>query len=63
MMMFFDYSLTFWVGSLFIENGIYNANMGRDYEFSDVIVVFLSILITSFRLGGATDSIKYFEEA
>ncbi|KAL4473708.1 hypothetical protein ABPG74_022572 [Tetrahymena malaccensis] len=63
MMLFFDFSLTFWVGSLFIENQITNQNMQRDYLFSDIIVVFLSIVLTSFRLGGATDSVNYFQEA
>ncbi|EAR92380.2 ABC transporter family protein (macronuclear) [Tetrahymena thermophila SB210] len=63
MMLFFDFSLTFWVGSIFIEKGITNQNMQRDYLFSDIIVVFLSIVLTSFRLGGATDSVNYFQEA
>ncbi|KAL4504019.1 hypothetical protein ABPG72_022649 [Tetrahymena utriculariae] len=63
MMLFFDFSLTFWVGSLFIENQVTNQNMQRDYLFSDIIVVFLSIVLTSFRLGGASDSVNYFLEA
>ncbi|KAL4466977.1 hypothetical protein ABPG74_010574 [Tetrahymena malaccensis] len=63
MLLFFDYSLTFWVGSLLIENQIYNENTKREYIFSDVLVVFLSILITSFRLGVATDSVNYFQDA
>lgn len=51
MMFFFDFALTFWAGSKFIEDEVYNHNMGRNYEFSDVITAFLAIMMSSFELG------------
>lgn len=51
MMFFMDFGITFWVGSRFIENKVYNDNMGRAYEFSDIITSFLAIMMSSFELG------------
>lgn len=63
MMFFFDFALTFWAGSKFIEDEVYNHNMARDYIFSDVIIAFLAIMVSSFELGQTMNSIKAFAQA
>ncbi|EAS04625.2 ABC transporter family protein (macronuclear) [Tetrahymena thermophila SB210] len=63
MMFFFDFALTFWVGSKFIEDEVYNHNQGRSYNFSDVLTAFLAIMMSSFELGQAMNSIKAFTQA
>ncbi|KAL4503074.1 hypothetical protein ABPG72_014303 [Tetrahymena utriculariae] len=63
MMFFFDFALTFWVGSKLIEDEVYNHNQGRSYNFSDVLTAFLAIMMSSFELGQAMNSIKAFTQA
>lgn len=63
MVYFLNYSLPFWVGSIFIEKGVFNESMGRPYEASDIIIVFLCMLLAGMKLSVAMNSFKIFFEA
>ena len=62
MITFFSYALTFWFGSYLIANGITNSITGQPWKGSEVVVVFLSVLMGTFGLGQIGPSISAFAE-
>ena len=63
MVFFFDFAVTFWSGSQFINDHVTNHAKGRNYMFADVITPFLAMMMSSFELGHAVNSIKAFNLA
>ncbi|KAL4455398.1 hypothetical protein ABPG74_012550 [Tetrahymena malaccensis] len=63
MFYFLNYTLPFWVGSIFVEREVFNDNMGRPYDASDINAIFACILIGGIRLNMAINSYKIFYEA
>jgi len=45
MVFFFDFAVTFWSGSQFINDQVTNHTKGRNYMFADVITPFLDIFL------------------
>lgn len=50
---FCDYALNFYFGSILIEESYENVLYDRNYTAGDVLVIFFSIMIGSFSLGQA----------
>ncbi|KAL4491485.1 hypothetical protein ABPG72_008141 [Tetrahymena utriculariae] len=61
LLMFLDYALSFWYGSVLVGDSIYNSTYDRDYTQGDVFVIFFAIIIGGFSLGQCTPCIKKFQ--
>jgi ATP-binding cassette subfamily B (MDR/TAP) protein 1 len=57
------YSYAFYVGSHFVEGGVYNGGRGRPYTFGDVISCFFGILFGLFSFANASNHMKGIVEA
>jgi ATP-binding cassette subfamily B (MDR/TAP) protein 1 len=57
------YSYAFYVGSHFVEAGVYNSGRGRPYTFGDVISCFFGILFGLFSFANVSNHMKGLVEA
>lgn len=55
-----DYALSFWYGSVAIEDNYKNQIAGRIYSIGDVMTIFFSIMIGGFSIGQAAPCLKNF---
>lgn len=56
--MFASYAYTFFMGSIWIEKGIYNSAFDRDYKAGDILGCFFGIVFGAFSIGIASQNIK-----
>jgi hypothetical protein len=57
------YSYAFYVGSHFVEAGVWNSGRNRPYTFGDIISCFFGILFGLFSLAAVSNHMKAIVEA
>ena len=61
--MYFGYSYAFFLGSIWVDAGIYNHAMGRPYSGGDIISIFFGVLLGLFAIGGLAPNIQALTKA
>lgn len=60
LLMFADYALCFWYGSVLVEDQTYNHKQDRAYTAGDVVTIFNSIMMGGFGIGQIFPCLKSF---
>jgi ATP-binding cassette, subfamily B (MDR/TAP), member 1 len=60
--MFLDYAIAFYYGSVTLEKGYENRTYDRLYTVGDVIVILFAIMIGGFSMGQAAPCLENFEK-
>lgn len=55
---FFTYAYSFYMGSIWIENKIYNQTFKREYRSGEILSCFFGVVFGMFCIGFATPNIK-----
>ena len=55
---FISYGLNYWIGSVLVDRQVYNGNEKRDYNVSDVVTIFFSVITGAFAIGNTSPASK-----
>lgn len=58
MCIFICYGLDYWLGSVLVDRQVYNGNQKRDYDVTDVVTIFFSVITGAFAMGNTSPAAK-----
>src|SRR3990167_9314084 len=55
---FISYGLNYWIGSVLVDRQVYNGNAKRDYNVTDIVTIFFSVITGAFAVGNTSPASK-----